>query len=202
MQTNFTAEQLRDPDTASSNAVLRTCVHCGFCTATCPTFLLLGDELDSPAWPHLPDQGHAGNRPARDRGGRAARRSLPVLPVMHDHLPLGRELHASGRSRANLYRADLPAPAAGAAAARSLLGVLLPRPGLFRLALKGAGLARPLAGMIPGKSMLAQRMRAMLSLAPAAVPPASPTERPRFTPPRGSAARQGSRCWPAAPSRY
>ena len=48
MQTNFTAEQLRDPDTAVSNQVLRTCVHCGFCTATCPTFLLLGDELDSP----------------------------------------------------------------------------------------------------------------------------------------------------------
>jgi glycolate oxidase iron-sulfur subunit len=48
MQTNFTAEQLRDPEIASSNQVLRTCVHCGFCTATCPTFVLLGDELDSP----------------------------------------------------------------------------------------------------------------------------------------------------------
>ena len=48
MQTDFTPEQLRDPDTAASNQVLRTCVHCGFCTATCPTFLLLGDELDSP----------------------------------------------------------------------------------------------------------------------------------------------------------
>jgi glycolate oxidase iron-sulfur subunit len=48
MQTNFTAAQLSDPDTAVSNQVLRTCVHCGLCTATCPTFLLLGDELDSP----------------------------------------------------------------------------------------------------------------------------------------------------------
>ena len=48
MQTNFTAEQLRDPDTATSNQVLRSCVHCGLWTATCPTFLLLGDELDSP----------------------------------------------------------------------------------------------------------------------------------------------------------
>jgi ferredoxin len=48
MQTNFTEDQLRDPDVASSNQVLRTCVHCGFCTATCPTFVLLGDELDSP----------------------------------------------------------------------------------------------------------------------------------------------------------
>src|SRR5580658_6085635 len=48
MQTAFTPAQLADPDYASSNQVLRTCVHCGFCTATCPTFVLLGDELDSP----------------------------------------------------------------------------------------------------------------------------------------------------------
>lgn len=48
MQTNFTEEQLADPDVAESAKILRTCVHCGFCTATCPTYLLLGDELDSP----------------------------------------------------------------------------------------------------------------------------------------------------------
>src|SRR6201746_587850 len=48
MQTTFSEDQLRDPAIQSSNQVLRTCVHCGFCTATCPTFLLLGDELDSP----------------------------------------------------------------------------------------------------------------------------------------------------------
>src|SRR5918995_1867659 len=48
MQTNFTPDQLKDSATASSEKILRTCVHCGFCTATCPTYLLLGDELDSP----------------------------------------------------------------------------------------------------------------------------------------------------------
>ncbi|MEC8699654.1 MAG: 4Fe-4S dicluster domain-containing protein, partial [Pseudomonadota bacterium] len=48
MQTNFTLQQLADPDIAASNAILRACVHCGFCTATCPTYTLLGDELDSP----------------------------------------------------------------------------------------------------------------------------------------------------------
>ena len=48
MQTNFTPAQLADPDTAQSEAVIRKCVHCGFCTATCPTYVLLGDELDSP----------------------------------------------------------------------------------------------------------------------------------------------------------
>ncbi len=48
MQTNFTAAQLADPDTNVSEKILRACVHCGFCTATCPTYVLLGDELDSP----------------------------------------------------------------------------------------------------------------------------------------------------------
>ena len=68
---------------------------------------------------------------------------------------------------------------------RSLLGSLLPRPGLFRLALTGARLARPLARLIPGKSMLAQRLRAMLSLAPAELPSRSPIETPRVYPAEG-----------------
>jgi len=48
VQTNFTLAQLADPDIAEANGILRACVHCGFCTATCPTYVLLGDELDSP----------------------------------------------------------------------------------------------------------------------------------------------------------
>ena len=48
MQTRFTARQLERPIVAASEPILRKCVHCGFCTATCPTYVLLGDELDSP----------------------------------------------------------------------------------------------------------------------------------------------------------
>src|SRR5260370_31616661 len=48
MRTDFSLAQLADPDTAASEKILRACVHCGFCTATCPTYVLLGDELDSP----------------------------------------------------------------------------------------------------------------------------------------------------------
>ena len=48
MQTNFTLAQLADPDIDAANGILRKCVHCGFCTATCPTYVTLGDELDSP----------------------------------------------------------------------------------------------------------------------------------------------------------
>ena len=48
MQTNFKAKQLKDPRIAEIDRILRKCVHCGFCTATCPTYVLLGDERDSP----------------------------------------------------------------------------------------------------------------------------------------------------------
>ena len=48
MQTSFDPELLERPAFASSEKVIRKCVHCGFCTATCPTFVLLGEENDSP----------------------------------------------------------------------------------------------------------------------------------------------------------
>ena len=48
MQTFFEPNQLEDPGFKRSNDILRACVHCGFCTATCPTYQVLGDELDSP----------------------------------------------------------------------------------------------------------------------------------------------------------
>ena len=48
METNFSKEQLQDKDNKSSEKILRKCVHCGFCNATCPTYQLLGDELDGP----------------------------------------------------------------------------------------------------------------------------------------------------------
>ena len=48
MQTNFTADQLRDPQIAEANAILQTCVHYGFCTNTCPTYVLTRDENESP----------------------------------------------------------------------------------------------------------------------------------------------------------
>jgi len=48
MQTKFDTAQLADPGTAAAAGAIRGCVHCGFCTATCPTYVLLGNELDSP----------------------------------------------------------------------------------------------------------------------------------------------------------
>jgi glycolate oxidase iron-sulfur subunit len=48
MQTHFSPAQLANPQVAETDRILRACVHCGFCTATCPTYLLTGDELDGP----------------------------------------------------------------------------------------------------------------------------------------------------------
>ncbi|MEA2791678.1 MAG: glycolate oxidase iron-sulfur subunit [Acetobacteraceae bacterium] len=184
MQTNFTAEQLQDPNTASSNSVLRTCVHCGMCTATCPTFLLLGDELDSPRGRIylIKDMLETG-RPATEEVVRHVDRCLSCLACMTT-CPSGvNYMHLVDHARTYIeqtYRRPLPERML-----RSLLGWLLPRPGLFRLALTGASIARALGGLIPGRSMLAQRLRAMLALAPSAVPRASPIEKPRVYPPEG-----------------
>ena len=60
MQTELHARAIADPHIAEANQILRKCVHCGFCTATCPTYVLLGDELDQPARAHLSHQEHAG----------------------------------------------------------------------------------------------------------------------------------------------
>jgi glycolate oxidase iron-sulfur subunit len=185
MQTNFTAEQLRDPDTASSNSVLRTCVHCGMCTATCPTFLLLGDELDSPRGRIylIKDMLETG-RPATEEVVRHVDRCLSCLSCMTT-CPSGvNYMHLVDHARTYIeqtYRRPLPERLL-----RSMLGLLLPRPGLFRLALTGARVARPLGRFIPGSSMLAQRLRAMLSMAPTTLPPASATEKPRVYPAEGT----------------
>ena len=177
MQTNFTLDQLRDPDTAASNQVLRTCVHCGMCTATCPTFLLLGDELDSPRGRIylIKDMLETG-RPATEEVVRHIDRCLSCLSCMTT-CPSGvNYMHLVDHARAYIEK-TYQRPFAERVL-RGLLGAIIPRPWLFRVALLGARAARPLAGLIPGKTMLAQRLRAILALAPPSVPRPSAVEKP------------------------
>lgn len=184
MQTSFTPEQLRDADTAEANRILRTCVHCGFCTATCPTFVLLGDELDSPRGRiYLIKEMLENSRPATSEIVPHLDRCLSCLSCMTT-CPSGvHYMHLIDHARRHVeetYRRPL-----SERTLRAMLALVLPRVRLFRVALRFARLARPLAPLIPGRTVLAERLRAMLSLAPSHLPPPSDLERPRVHPAEG-----------------
>ena len=184
MQTNFSPEQLRDPATATANQVLRTCVHCGLCTATCPTFLLLGDELDSPRGRiYLIKDMLESGRPATEDVVRHVDRCLSCLACMTT-CPSGvHYMHLVDHARSYIertYRRPWHERAL-----RAVLGAVLPRPAWFRAALLGARVARPFARMLPDKGQLAKRLRAMALLAPDRLPPTSAQTAPRTYPAQG-----------------
>ena len=178
MQTLFSDEQLRDPDTASSNQVLRTCVHCGFCTATCPTFLLLGDELDSPRGRiYLIKDMLESGRPATEEVVRHVDRCLSCLSCMTT-CPSGvNYMHLVDHARTyiqNTYRRPWHERLL-----RHTLRWVLPYPRRLRAALLATGMVRPLVGMLPKRGVFFQRVQAMVALAPARVAPALFIERPQ-----------------------
>lgn len=167
MQTHFTPEQLADPLVARSNKILRTCVHCGFCTATCPTYQILGDELDSP-------RGRIYLIKDMLESGRAADastvthidRCLGCLSCMTT-CPSGvHYAHLLEHAREHI-EATYRRPWRDRAL-RRILKFVLPHPGRFRLALLGAKLARPFAWLMPDA-----RLRAMIGMAPKRIPAVS-----------------------------
>jgi glycolate oxidase iron-sulfur subunit len=178
MQTNFSEAQLRDPAMARSNQILRTCVHCGFCTATCPTYQVLGDELDSPRGRIylIKDMLEAG-RPADEKTVKHIDRCLSCLACMTT-CPSGvHYMHLVDHARAHIeetYRRP-----AMERALRWTLAKVLPYPRRFRAALVAARLGRPFAGLMP------RQVRAMLEMAPRALPPASPLDAPQVFPAEG-----------------
>jgi glycolate oxidase iron-sulfur subunit len=179
MQTQFTEAQLADPDTASSEKILRACVHCGFCTATCPTYVLLGDELDSPRGRiYLIKDMLENNRPATETVVKHIDRCLSCLSCMTT-CPSGvNYMHLVDHARHHIektYRRPMPDRAL-----RMVLGFVLPRPKLFRLSLRAASLAKPLARVLPA------RLRAMLDIAPARLPAASAADQARTYPAEGA----------------
>ncbi len=170
MQTRFTAEQLRDPEIAASNDVLRTCVHCGLCTATCPTFVLLGDELDSPRGRiYLMKDMFENGRPATAEVVTHIDRCLSCLACMTT-CPSGvHYMHLVDHGRTHIER-TYRRPWQDRAL-RALLAFVLPHPARFRLALLGARLVRPFRDLLPETSEFGRRLRAMLALAPAGSAP-------------------------------
>jgi glycolate oxidase iron-sulfur subunit len=179
MQTTFTAAQLRDPATAAANQVLRTCVHCGFCTATCPTFVLLGDELDSPRGRiYLIKDMLESGRPASEEVVLHIDRCLSCLSCMTT-CPSGvHYMHLVDHARTYVER-SYRRPWHDRWL-RALLAGLLPHPGRLRLALAGARLARPFAGLLPRRRVLAGRLRAMLAMVPTPRPAAGALDATRL----------------------
>jgi len=163
MQTRFTAEQLGDPAVADCERNLRACVHCGFCLATCPTYTLLGDELDSPRGRiYLIKDMLEHDRPASAEVALHVDRCLSCL-ACQTTCPSGVHYqHLIDHARAHVEK-TFTRPLLDRVL-RDVLARLLPYPGRFRLALRLAGLARPFRGLLKG------RLGAMLALAPARLP--------------------------------
>jgi glycolate oxidase iron-sulfur subunit len=173
MQTTFTPEQLTDPGTADANAILRSCVHCGFCTATCPTYQVLHDELDSPRGRIYLIKDMLENERVPDPKTVAhIDRCLSCLACMTT-CPSGvHYMHLVDHARAYIERHhDRPW---SDRALRWMLAKTLPYPMRFRLALLAAKIGRPFAGLMPDR-----RLRAMLQMAPRQIPPVSRNDDPQ-----------------------
>ncbi|MEM9811111.1 MAG: glycolate oxidase subunit GlcF [Pseudomonadota bacterium] len=176
MQTTFSPEQLKDPQIQRSNEVLRTCVHCGFCTATCPTYQVLGDELDSPRGRiYLIKDMLENGRPADERTVKHIDRCLSCLACMttcpsgvhYMHLVDHAREHIEETYRRPLFERLL----------RWTLARILPYPTRFRVALLGAKIGKPFRSLMPDP-----RLRAMLEMAPAKIPAPSRMEDPQVHP--------------------
>ena len=180
MQTNFTPEQLLDPAIQRANEVLRTCVHCGFCTATCPTYAVLGDELDSPRGRiYLIKDMLEKGRPADARTVRHVDRCLSCLACMST-CPSGvHYMHLVDHAR-EYIEATYKRPLTDRLL-RWTLARLIPHPTRFRLALLGAKIGRPFAFLLPDA-----RLRAMLAMAPKQIPAVSRNDEPQVFPAIGA----------------
>jgi len=172
MQTNFTDAQMADPKIKRANKILRSCVHCGFCTATCPTYQLLGDELDSPRGRiYLIKDMLENNRMPDEKTVKHVDRCLSCLACMTT-CPSGvHYMHLVDHAREYIeenYKRPL-----FDRVLRAVLAQILPYEKRFRLAMRGAQLSKPLAPMMPAK------IRNMVEFAPAKLPPPSLNDKPQ-----------------------
>jgi glycolate oxidase iron-sulfur subunit len=162
METSFTLEQLRDPRLKEADEILRRCVHCGFCTATCPTYLLLGDERDSP-------RGRIYLIKAMLEGKAAPKQIRPYLDrclscySCMTTCPSGVDyMHLSDYARQIIEKSAMRPPPDETK--RKLLRAVLPHPKRFRLALLLALAMRPFRNVLRGSRF--KMLSAMLELTP------------------------------------
>lgn len=178
MKTEFSLAQLADPDIAEADKILRACVHCGFCTATCPTYVLLGDELDSPRGRiYLIKEMLEKDQAPTAEVVKHVDRCLSCLACMTT-CPSGvNYMHLVDQARVRIeqrYQRPL-----AERLLRQVLAFVLPDPQRFRVSMVLARLARPLAVFLPtprpsATPGLIQRIKAMLALAPNRLPSPGP----------------------------
>jgi glycolate oxidase iron-sulfur subunit len=171
MQTRFTPEQLADPDLAEAEGVLRKCVHCGFCTATCPTYVVLGDELDSPRGRIYQIQAmlETGGPPAPETVKHVDRclSCLSCVTTCPSGVDYRRLVDLAREYIEDRYRRPLPDRVL-----RGLLAAVLTRPRLFRAAVRAARLFAWAAPLAPG------RLKGLMRTAPGRPPKPAATDRP------------------------
>lgn len=172
MQTSFSIAQLADPGIAASNEILRKCVHCGFCTATCPTYVLLGDERDSPRGRiYLIKQMLEGGEAATEETVRHVDRCLSCLSCMTTCPSSVHYMHLVDHART--YIEETYTRPLMDRLLRGLLARVLPNPALFRLGLRLAQVGKLFRFMLPA------RLKAMVALAPASLPVPSMLDHPQ-----------------------
>lgn len=183
MQTNFTSEQLADPGIDNADGELRACLQCGYCLAICPTHQVLGDELDSPRGRvRLIKDMLESARPPDDETVVHIDRCLSCLACMSACPSRVHYMHLIDLARIHIedtYRRPL-----FDRAMRWMLAKILPYPDRFRLAMRAARLVKPFAFAMPAK------FRRMIELAPGALPPPSPNDRPQVFPATGKRVRR------------
>ncbi len=183
MQTDFTTAQLADPEIQAADAILRQCVHCGFCTATCPTYVLLGDELDGPRGRiYMIKNLLESDAPAPAKVVKHIDRCLSCLACMTTCPASVDYMHLVDRARARI-EATFARPLADRWL-RRLLAFVVPNPDVFRWAMLGARLVRPFRALLPG------RLKGMVAMAGAPVPPKSPQDRPQVFAPEGASRKR------------
>jgi glycolate oxidase iron-sulfur subunit len=175
VKTEFSLAQLADPDVREADKILRACVHCGFCTATCPTYVLLGDELDSPRGRIylIKEMLEKDEKPTAEVV-KHIDRCLSCLACMTT-CPSGvHYMHLVDQARVRIEQ-QYARPLSDRLL-RRVLAIVLPSPGLFRLSLILARLGRFVAAALPassdasGNPSFLSKIKAMLALAPARLP--------------------------------
>ncbi|HVY42322.1 MAG TPA: glycolate oxidase subunit GlcF [Hyphomicrobiaceae bacterium] len=181
MQTNFTSKQLEEPRLAEADRILRRCVHCGLCTATCPTYVLLGDERDSPRGRiYLMKDMFEKGRDAGPEVQYHIDRCLSCLSCMTT-CPSGVDyMHLVDLARSHIE--ETGERTFKDRMLRTLLANLIPYPDRFARALALAPLAKPFKGLLQRLGL--KELVAMLELAPP-----KPVQRAKYAGPGTAATR-------------